>query len=98
MLGAAVQLCTLAWLGYVPGDVAAAPAAVAARLSQKLGSPVGELRGYGAREQTRTGQLREVVAYLGWRTVDGPRWEELEEFLLARAWSRTRRSCWPDVI
>jgi hypothetical protein len=89
----AVQLCTLPWLGFVPDDVAAAPAAVVARLSEKLGIPVGALRGYGAREQTRTGHLREVAGYLGWRTVDGPRWKDLEEFLFARRWSMTRRSC-----
>jgi hypothetical protein len=85
MLGAAVQLCTLPWLGFVPDDVAAAPAAAVARLSERLGIPVGELRGYGAREQTRTGHLREVAAHLGWRQVDGPRWKDLEEFLFARA-------------
>ena len=45
VLGAAVQLCTLPWLGYVPDDVAAAPAVVVARLSDRLGIPVGELRG-----------------------------------------------------
>jgi Domain of unknown function (DUF4158) len=77
VLGAAVQLCTLPWLGYVPDDVAAAPAAVAARLSEGLGVPVGELRGYGTREQTRTSHLREVIAYLGWRQVDGPRWKDV---------------------
>ena len=93
VLGAAVQLCTLPWLGYVPDDVAAAPAAVVARLSGKLGIPVGELRGYGARGQTRTGHLREVAAYLGWRPLDGPRWKDLEEFLFARAMEPTRRSC-----
>ena len=85
MLGAAVQLCTLPWLGFVPDDVPAAPAAAVARLSERLGIPVGELRGYGAREQTRTGHLREVAAHLGWRQVDGPRWKDLEEFLFARA-------------
>ncbi len=85
VLGAAVQLCTLPWLGFVPDDVAAAPAAAVARLSDRLGIPPADLRGYGAREQTRTGHLREVAAYLGWRQVDGPRWKELEEFLLARA-------------
>jgi hypothetical protein len=68
VLGAAVQLCTLPWLGFVPDDVAAAPAAAVARLSERLGIPVGALRGYGAREQTRTGHLCEVAAYLGWRT------------------------------
>ena len=80
-----MQSCTLPWLGFVPDDVAAAPAAVVARLSERLGIPVGMLRGYGAREQTRTGHLREVAAYLGWRTVDGPRWKDLEVFLFARA-------------
>jgi hypothetical protein len=82
MLGAAVQLCTLPWLGFVPDDV---PAAAVARLSERLGIPVGELRGYGAREQTRTGHLREVAAHLGWHQVDGPRWKDLAEFLFARA-------------
>jgi len=56
-----------------------------ARLYERLGIPVGELRGYGAREQTRTGHLREVAAYLGWRQVDTARWKDLEEFLFARA-------------
>ena len=85
VMGVAVQPCTLPWLGFVPDDVAAAPAAVVARLSEKLGIPAGALRGYGAREQTRTGHLRGVAGYLGWRTVDGPRWKDLEEFLFARA-------------
>ena len=85
VLGAAVQLCTLPWLGFVPDDVPAVPAAAVARLSERLGIPVGELRGYGAREQTRTGHLREVAACLGWRQVDGTRWKDLEEFLFARA-------------
>ena len=80
-----MQLCTLPWLGYVPDYVAAAPAVVVARLSESLGIPVGALRGYGAREQTRTGHLREVAAYLGWHSLDEPRWKDLEEFLFARA-------------
>jgi hypothetical protein len=85
VMGAAVQLCTLPWLGYVPDDVTAAPAAAVARLSEKLGIPVGELRRYGTREQTRTDHLRDVATHLGWRQVDGPRWNDLEEFLFARA-------------
>ena len=84
-MGAAVQLCTLPWLGFVPDDVAAAPAAAVTRLSERLGIPVGALRGYGVRGQTRTGHRRDVAAYLGWRQVDGPRWKDLEEFLFARA-------------
>jgi hypothetical protein len=85
VLGAAVQLCTLPWLGFVPDDVPAAPAAAVARLSERLGIPVGELRGYGAREQTRSDHLRDMAAYLGWHQVDGPRRKDLEEFLFARA-------------
>jgi hypothetical protein len=39
VMGVAVQLCTLPWLGYVPDDVTAAPAAAVAQLSEKLGDP-----------------------------------------------------------
>ena len=85
VMGVAVQLCTLPWLGFVPDNVPAAPAAAVARLSERLGIAVGELRGYGARGQTRTGHFREVSAYLGWRQVDTARWKNLEEFLFARA-------------
>ena len=85
VLGAAVQLCMLPWLGFVPDEVAAAPAAASARLSERLAIPDGELRGYGTREQTRTGHLREIARYLGWRTMDSAGWKELEEFLFARA-------------
>lgn len=85
VLGVAVQLCTLPWLGFVPDDPRAAPAAAVGRLSQRLGVPMGELRGYGEREQTRTDHLREVVAYAGWRPMDTTGWKDLDEFLFARA-------------
>lgn len=48
VLGVAVQLCTLPWLGFVPDEVALAPDAAVGRLSQRLGIAMGELRGYGA--------------------------------------------------
>jgi Domain of unknown function (DUF4158) len=85
MLGAAVQLCALPWLGFVPDEVRSAPAVAVARLSEQLGIPMGELRGYGLREQTRTDHLREVARYLGWRTMDELAWKQLQEFLFARA-------------
>lgn len=84
-LGLAVQLCTLPWLGFVPADVASAPPAAVARLSERLRISVGELASYGAREQTRTTHLQQVARYLGWRTAGELEWKELEEFLLARA-------------
>jgi hypothetical protein len=70
VLGAAVQLCALPWLGFVPDDVPSAPAAAVARLSERLGIAMGELRGYGTREHTRTDHLRELAQYAGWRTMD----------------------------
>jgi hypothetical protein len=84
-LGAAVQLCSLPWLGFVPDDVASAPPVAVARLSERLRIPVGDLAGYGDREQTRTDHLREVARYLGWRLAEELEWKELDEFLFARA-------------
>ncbi len=48
-LGIAVQLATLPWLGFVPDEVASAPAAAVARLAGRLGLEPGALRGYGKR-------------------------------------------------
>jgi hypothetical protein len=55
VLGVAVQLCTLPWLGFVPDDVPAAPAVAVGWLSQRLGVAVAELRGYGT-DLNGTGQ------------------------------------------
>ncbi|MCN0150779.1 Tn3 family transposase [Salinispora arenicola] len=85
VLGVAVQLCTLPWLGFVPDEVPTAPAAVVGRLSQQLGIAMGELRGYGEREQTRTDHLREVAGYAGWRSMGTAEWKDLDEFLFAQA-------------
>ena len=85
LLGVAVQLCALPWLGFVPDEVGAAPAVAVTRLASRLGMPAGELAGYGLREQTRTDHLRMVMSYLGWRTADELSVKELDEFLLARA-------------
>jgi TnpA family transposase len=85
MLGLAVQMCSLSWLGFVPDYVAGAPMAAVERLAVKLGVSVDALSGYGTREQTRTDHLREVMAYLGWRNPDLQTTKELDEFLLARA-------------
>jgi hypothetical protein len=73
------------WLGYVPDEVAAAPAAVVARLSERLRLPVGTLGEYGEREQTRTDHLVLVARYLGWRRAGRVEWKELAEYLFARA-------------
>ena len=84
VLGLAVQLCTLPWLGFVPDDVGAAPPVAVARLASRLGIPAGELAGYG-----RGSRPEPIIcgwcAYLGWRTADALALKELDEFLLARA-------------
>lgn len=85
VLGAAVQLCTLPWLGFVPDDVGSAPAAAVARLSDRLGIAAGLLGDYGVREQTRTDHLREIARYAGWRPADEVEWKQLQEFLFSRA-------------
>lgn len=46
---------------------------------------MGELDGYGAREQTRIGHLREIARYAGWRVMGELEWKQPEEFLSARA-------------
>ena len=45
-IGVAVALCTLPWLGFVPDDMGAAPAAVVSRVAATL----GEQFGFGGRE------------------------------------------------
>ena len=61
-LGAAVQLCTLRWLGFVPDDVASAPTVVVERLAGQVGVPPDAIVDYGLRSQTRTEHLVEVLA------------------------------------
>ena len=39
----------------------------------------------GCGRQTRTGHLRQIMTYAGWRMLDAPGWKELDEFLFARA-------------
>jgi len=85
VLGVAVQLCSLPWLGFLPDEVTAAPAVAVERLAARLGIVASELAGYGRREQTRTDHLRAVMAYRGWRSAEEPSLKELDEFLLARA-------------
>ena len=86
-LGMAVQLATLPWLGFVPADVASAPAAAVARLAEQLGLDPGALQGYGKRAQTRSDHLKLIIKYLKWTTApDGSRaMKELAQFLLDRA-------------
>jgi hypothetical protein len=70
VLGAAVQFCTLPWLGFVSDEVASAPVEAVARLAERLDVRAGLLAEYGVRDQTRTDHLREIAGYLRWRSAD----------------------------
>lgn len=84
-IGVAVTMCTLPWLGFVPDDLSAAPAASVAHLAARLDIAATAITGYGTRSQTRTEHLREVAAFLGWRTATEVDVKQLDQFLLARA-------------
>jgi len=82
----ALKLCTLPWLGFVPDELTAAPAAAVGRLADQLAVDPGALAGYGGwNNRTRTEHLRQVLARLGWSTARAGALKVLDDFLLARA-------------
>ena len=83
-LGLAVALATLPWLGVVPDEVRAAPAAAVARLAQRLELDPAVLEGYGQRAHTRSDHLRLAAGYLGWKSAPAgsAAVKDLEQFLL----------------
>ncbi|MFV0306681.1 MAG: Tn3 family transposase [Desertimonas sp.] len=84
-LGVAVQLCTLRWLGFVPDEVASAPAAIVERLAERLGVDPAAIESYGERSQTRTDHLVGVCEFDGWVSISPVEWKAVDEFLFARA-------------
>lgn len=89
-LGAALQLCTLPWLGWIPDDLTACPSTAVDRLATRLGlagdSVPGMLASYGGWEgRTRRDHRGLVLARLGWRTSAAGDRKQLDAFLLARA-------------
>ena len=89
-LGAAVQLCTLPWLGWVPDDLAGCPPAAARRLAVLLQLADDEVPGllssYGGWEgRTRRDHRALVLDRLGWRASSAADRKQLDAFLLARA-------------
>jgi hypothetical protein len=92
-LGVAVQIAVLGWLGFVPDDLAATPAAGVGKLAEQLGVPVGVFGEYGRRDQTRTDHLREIAVFSGWRTPADVELKGLDRFLLCRAMEHDCRLC-----
>jgi hypothetical protein len=80
-IGLAVQLCTLPWLGFVPDNVASAPAPAVARLAEHLGVAAEVLSSYGAGDQTRTDHLADVAKLLRWRQAGEVERKELTDVL-----------------
>lgn len=88
--GAALQLCTLPWLGWKPDDLTACPSTAVNRVATQLGlasdDVPGLLTAYGGWEgRTRRDHRALVPARLGWRTSAAGDHKQLEAFLLARA-------------
>jgi hypothetical protein len=89
-LGAAVQLCSLPWLGWIPDDLAGCPPAAVRRLANQLqladDDVAGMLAAYGGWEgRTRRGHRGLVLERLGWRTFAAGDRKQLDTFLLSRA-------------
>jgi len=78
VLGAAVQLCTLPWLGFVPDEVPAAPPPAPPVAVERLA-------GSAVRDQTRTDHLLEVARYSRWPAMEELEWKQLSEFVFSRA-------------
>jgi TnpA family transposase len=89
-LGAAVQLCALPWLGWIPDDLRPCPEAAVRRLAEHLRladkDVLGLLTAYGGWEgRTRRDHRVRVLDRLGWRALGAGGRKQLEGFLLARA-------------
>ncbi|MDQ6675424.1 MAG: DUF4158 domain-containing protein [Chloroflexota bacterium] len=89
-LGAAVQLCALPWLGWIPNELSACPAVAVRRLAGQLrladDDVPGLLAAYGGREgPTRRDHRALVLDRLGWRASGAGDRKQLDAFLLARA-------------
>ena len=97
-LGAAVQLCTLPWLGWIPDDLTGCPSAAVSRLGSQLGLALDDLlellASYGGWEgRTRRDHRALVLTRLGWRGCGSGERKQLDAFLLALALDTTRQGC-----
>jgi hypothetical protein len=88
-LGFALQLCTLRYLGFIPDELQKAPSAIVDYLASQLMVDSSVLPLYGKREKTRTNQLQEIQAYLGWRKPTQMDFLLWDSWLLDRAMELT---------
>jgi TnpA family transposase len=67
LLGFALQLCALRYLGFAPDDLRTAAREAVVYVARQLGIPPDALATYGRRIPTRTMHLQQIQAYLGFR-------------------------------
>ncbi|OLE32979.1 MAG: hypothetical protein AUG45_08555 [Ktedonobacter sp. 13_1_20CM_3_54_15] len=84
-LGFALQMCALRYLGFAPDDLSTAPASVVKYVARQLGVSPEALKQYGARPQTRTDHLQEILSYLEFRDANTTDLQPHAAFLLERA-------------
>jgi TnpA family transposase len=89
-LGFAMQLCTLRYLGFVPGPLRSVPSSVIAHLARQLGTDPESLAAYGDRPHTRTDHFQQVLAYLGFHKARAAELRDLRAWLVARALEHDR--------
>ncbi|MDP9353350.1 MAG: Tn3 family transposase [Chloroflexota bacterium] len=85
LLGYALALGTLAYLGYCPDDLTQAPAEAVRYVADQLSIDPSVLPMYAERNQTRTDHLREIQEYLDFRNADEEELEALLAWLVERA-------------
>ncbi|MGC9221811.1 MAG: Tn3 family transposase [Solirubrobacteraceae bacterium] len=91
-LGIAVALCSLRWLGFVPDDLPAAPAAAITTLSAVLDVPAHAIFDYSVRPQTRREHRPLVRDHAGFRPGSRVELEALGGWLIERALEHDRPS------
>jgi TnpA family transposase len=86
-LALAVQLCALRFLGFIPADIAAAPAEAVERLAERIGVDPAALGRYEHEVSTRSRRehVQAVVAHAGWRACGRGEWKTLGDWLADRA-------------
>ena len=90
---AAVVVCASS--GFIPDNLTATPAEVAARLAERVGVAPAALDRYAATvdDRVRRHHVALVIERAGWRTCGRGEWKRLGDWLAARAWSTTPLRC-----
>ena len=97
-LGFALQLCTLRYLGFVPNDLSAVPAAAVTFIAHQLNLTPAVIQDYGRRIHTRTDHFLSVQSYLEFRKATATDFSNLTDWLLQRALEHDKGVVSPNPI